>query len=154
MAARDGVDVADAMNFMDDLAARFAADPAGKKVYTDVLATLREFKSQKIDARGASERISELLAGHPDLITGLQAFLPPQFRAESGNGESEAAGAEGKSAAVTGHCYCGAVVFSVAVPESERDAHCCYCHCDSCRRAHSAPLYQVSLCSLLPYLFL
>lgn len=42
---------------------------------------------------------------------------------------------------LSGHCYCGAVRFEIDVPEAPRFA--IYCHCDSCRRAHAAPLYQV-----------
>lgn len=44
---------------------------------------------------------------------------------------------------VTGHCYCGGVTFAVDVPEGEAPIFRTYCHCDSCRRAHAAPLYQV-----------
>jgi hypothetical protein len=45
---------------------------------------------------------------------------------------------------VTGHCYCGAVHFAVTIPAGERPIFTAYCHCDSCRRAHAAPLYQVA----------
>ena len=40
-----------------------------------------------------------------------------------------------------GHCFCGDVRFTIAadvVPNTSL-----YCHCESCRRAHAAPLYQV-----------
>lgn len=40
-----------------------------------------------------------------------------------------------------GHCYCGAVHYVV-----RRDAtinRAAFCHCESCRRAHASPLYQV-----------
>lgn len=40
-----------------------------------------------------------------------------------------------------GRCYCGGVRFSVAA--AARPVFTAYCHCDSCRRAHAAPLYQV-----------
>ncbi|MGE0483238.1 MAG: GFA family protein [Gammaproteobacteria bacterium] len=42
----------------------------------------------------------------------------------------------------SGGCYCGEVRFLVAA-----DTHPLvsgYCHCESCRRAHAAPLYQVA----------
>jgi hypothetical protein len=42
-----------------------------------------------------------------------------------------------------GHCYCGAFRFTVAIPAGERPIFAAYCHCDSCRRAHAAPLYHV-----------
>lgn len=45
---------------------------------------------------------------------------------------------------VTGHCYCGEVHFSVDLGPAERPIFTAYCHCDSCRRSHAAPLYQVA----------
>ncbi|KAL6043937.1 Glutathione-dependent formaldehyde-activating enzyme [Balamuthia mandrillaris] len=45
-----------------------------------------------------------------------------------------------------GHCYCGGVRFQVTVPPllaEQQSVLATYCHCDSCRRAHSAPLYHV-----------
>lgn len=47
---------------------------------------------------------------------------------------------EDTTAPLCGECYCGEVGFSLS-----RDATVIkglYCHCESCRRAHSAPLYQ------------
>jgi len=44
---------------------------------------------------------------------------------------------------VEGACYCGAITFSVDVPVGETPIFTAYCHCDSCRRAHAAPLYHV-----------
>ncbi len=44
---------------------------------------------------------------------------------------------------VTGHCYCGEVTFAVTIPDDDEPIFTAYCHCDSCRRAHAAPLYQV-----------
>ena len=40
-----------------------------------------------------------------------------------------------------GHCYCKAVVFEVVAAKCALAA---FCHCDSCRRVHSAPMYQVA----------
>lgn len=45
---------------------------------------------------------------------------------------------------VKGHCYCGSIEFSVRIPAGEDPFFTAYCHCESCRRAHSAPLYQVA----------
>ena len=42
---------------------------------------------------------------------------------------------------LTGHCYCGDFQFSI--PSNVHVNRSVYCHCESCRRAHSAPLYQV-----------
>ena len=43
---------------------------------------------------------------------------------------------------VHGHCYCGAVEFTVDL--DREPIFTAYCHCDSCRRSHAAPLYQVA----------
>ena len=44
---------------------------------------------------------------------------------------------------VRGHCYCGVIRFEVTIPAGDRPIFTAYCHCDSCRRAHAAPLYHV-----------
>ena len=44
---------------------------------------------------------------------------------------------------VSGHCYCGAIQFEVRMEPGRGPIFTAYCHCDSCRRAHSAPLYHV-----------
>ena len=45
---------------------------------------------------------------------------------------------------VSGHCYCGGIEFELHIPEGEDPIFTAYCHCESCRRAHAAPLYQVA----------
>ena len=45
---------------------------------------------------------------------------------------------------VHGHCYCGAITFEVSIPAGASPIFTAYCHCDSCRRAHAAPLYHVA----------
>ena len=45
---------------------------------------------------------------------------------------------------VSGHCYCGGVTFDVDIPAGGTLLFSTFCHCDSCRRAHAAPLYQVA----------
>ncbi|MFT4622228.1 MAG: hypothetical protein ACI8PZ_000884 [Myxococcota bacterium] len=45
---------------------------------------------------------------------------------------------------VTGHCYCGGIAYAVHIPEGAAPIFTAYCHCDSCRRAHAAPLYHVA----------
>ncbi len=45
---------------------------------------------------------------------------------------------------VQGHCYCGAIEFRVRIPAGEAPIFTAYCHCESCRRAHAAPLYHVA----------
>lgn len=43
----------------------------------------------------------------------------------------------------TGYCYCKGVEFVIPQSKNSDDTMAVFCHCDSCRRAHSAPLYQV-----------
>ncbi len=54
---------------------------------------------------------------------------------------SEALGRQRVRVAERGSCYCGRVIFEV---QSDCTPNLSvYCHCESCRRAHAAPLYQV-----------
>ena len=45
---------------------------------------------------------------------------------------------------LAGRCYCSAIVFRVRIPAGSKPIFTAYCHCDSCRRAHAAPLYHVA----------
>ncbi|PHH86992.1 hypothetical protein CDD83_9452 [Cordyceps sp. RAO-2017] len=47
---------------------------------------MKDFKSQAIDTPGVINRVSELFAGHPNLIQGFNTFLPPGYRIECGAG--------------------------------------------------------------------
>lgn len=47
---------------------------------------MKDFKSQSIDTPGVIQRVSELFAGHPNLIQGFNTFLPPGYRIECGAG--------------------------------------------------------------------
>jgi hypothetical protein len=40
-----------------------------------------------------------------------------------------------------GHCYCGNIKFCIDINVIPNKP--VFCHCESCRRAHAAPLYQV-----------
>jgi hypothetical protein len=42
-----------------------------------------------------------------------------------------------------GHCYCANLRYRVNLPANHVPVFTAYCHCDSCRRAHAAPLYRV-----------
>lgn len=55
--------------------------------------------------------------------------------------------------ALTGSCYCGAVRYVLELPAgfAAKDAFALHCHCDSCRRAHAAPLTE---CSWVPKQYL
>jgi len=41
----------------------------------------------------------------------------------------------------TGHCYCGKVKFATNTVKANRSM---FCHCENCRRSHSAPVYHAS----------
>lgn len=56
--------------------------------------------------------------------------------AEEGTKVAEEAGTT-----LTGRCYCGGVQFTVST--AAKPWFAAYCHCDSCRRAHAAPMFQV-----------
>uniref|UniRef100_A0A665TJ59 Paired amphipathic helix protein Sin3b n=1 Tax=Echeneis naucrates TaxID=173247 RepID=A0A665TJ59_ECHNA len=58
---------------------RFANDPG---IYNKFLDIMKEFKSQSIDTPGVINRVSQLFHGHPDLVLGFNAFLPPGYRIE------------------------------------------------------------------------
>ena len=44
---------------------------------------------------------------------------------------------------LSGYCYCGEVKYEVDTKQDPIFPPC-YCHCEDCRRAHAAPLYQVA----------
>uniref|UniRef100_A0A3B3ZSG9 Paired amphipathic helix protein Sin3b n=1 Tax=Periophthalmus magnuspinnatus TaxID=409849 RepID=A0A3B3ZSG9_9GOBI len=70
--------VEDALSYLDQVKNRFANDPG---IYNKFLDIMKEFKSQ-IDTPGVINRVSQLFHGHPDLVLGFNAFLPPGYRIE------------------------------------------------------------------------
>uniref|UniRef100_A0A667WTC5 Paired amphipathic helix protein Sin3b n=1 Tax=Myripristis murdjan TaxID=586833 RepID=A0A667WTC5_9TELE len=50
--------------------------------FASFLDIMKEFKSQSIDTPGVINRVSQLFHGHPDLVLGFNAFLPPGYRIE------------------------------------------------------------------------
>lgn len=68
---------------MDQVKVQFADQP---DVYNKFLDIMKDFKSQAIDTPGVINRVSELFAGHPNLIQGFNTFLPPGYRIECGTG--------------------------------------------------------------------
>ena len=58
----------------------------------------------------------------------------------SSSSSSSAAAVDGASF-YHGRCYCGGIKYRISALTKPNKA--VYCHCESCRRAHSAPLYQV-----------
>ncbi|KAG7515046.1 paired amphipathic helix protein Sin3b [Solea senegalensis] len=71
--------VEDALSYLDQVKIRFANDPG---IYNKFLDIMKEFKSQSIDTPGVINRVSQLFYGHPDLVLGFNAFLPPGYRIE------------------------------------------------------------------------
>ncbi|EDO03736.1 hypothetical protein SS1G_06217 [Sclerotinia sclerotiorum 1980 UF-70] len=71
----------DALSYLDQVKVQFADQP---DVYNRFLDIMKDFKSQAIDTPGVINRVSELFAGHPNLIQGFNTFLPPGYRIECG----------------------------------------------------------------------
>uniref|UniRef100_A0AAY4E700 Paired amphipathic helix protein Sin3b n=1 Tax=Denticeps clupeoides TaxID=299321 RepID=A0AAY4E700_9TELE len=72
-------EVEDALSYLDQVKIRFGSDPG---IYNKFLDIMKEFKSQSIDTPGVINRVSQLFHGHPDLVLGFNAFLPPGYRIE------------------------------------------------------------------------
>ncbi|KAI9808396.1 MAG: Transcriptional regulatory protein sin3 [Phylliscum demangeonii] len=74
----------DALSYLDQVKVQFVDQP---DVYNRFLDIMKDFKSQAIDTPGVIERVSNLFAGHPNLIQGFNTFLPPGYRIECGTGD-------------------------------------------------------------------
>lgn len=74
--------VEDALSYLDQVKICFANDPG---IYNKFLDIMREFKSQSIDTFGVMNRVSQLFHGHPDVVLGFNAFLPPGYKIEVPN---------------------------------------------------------------------
>lgn len=75
----------DALSYLDQVKVQFSEHP---DVYNRFLDIMKDFKSQAIDTPGVINRVSELFAGHPNLIQGFNTFLPPGYRIECGAGDN------------------------------------------------------------------
>ncbi|CAK7228968.1 Transcriptional regulatory protein sin3 [Sporothrix bragantina] len=71
----------DALSYLDQVKVQFHEQP---DVYNRFLDIMKDFKSQTIDTPGVISRVSDLFAGHPNLIQGFNTFLPPGYRIECG----------------------------------------------------------------------
>ncbi|KAH6619265.1 hypothetical protein B0J18DRAFT_411575 [Chaetomium sp. MPI-SDFR-AT-0129] len=71
----------DALSYLDQVKVQFHEQP---DVYNKFLDIMKDFKSQTIDTPGVISRVSDLFAGHPNLIQGFNTFLPPGYRIECG----------------------------------------------------------------------
>ncbi|KAK3330087.1 SIN3-like protein [Apodospora peruviana] len=71
----------DALSYLDQVKVQFHEQP---DVYNKFLDIMKDFKSQTINTPGVISRVSDLFAGHPNLIQGFNTFLPPGYRIECG----------------------------------------------------------------------
>ncbi|KAK0215617.1 paired amphipathic helix [Armillaria fumosa] len=63
----------DVLSYLDAIKFQFRDQP---DVYNQFLDIMKEFKNQLIDIPSVIHRVSHLFFGHPQLITGFNAFLP------------------------------------------------------------------------------
>eukprot|EP00899_Mesostigma_viride_P016775 jgi/Mesvir1/25099/Mv21563-RA.1 len=63
----------DALAYMKMVKTRFAGSP--EHVYEIFVDAIKDFKCDRIDRIGFVMRVKEVLAGHPDLLLGFNAFL-------------------------------------------------------------------------------
>ncbi|XP_065063870.1 paired amphipathic helix protein Sin3a-like isoform X1 [Rhopilema esculentum] len=77
--------VEDALSYLDQVKLQFGTQP---QVYNEFLDIMKEFKSQTIDTPGVISRVSTLFKGHPELIVGFNTFLPPGYKIEVTDGDS------------------------------------------------------------------
>jgi hypothetical protein len=75
----------DAYTYLYQVKVQFADQP---EVYKRFLHTLIDFKIQAIDNSGLIERVSDLFAGHPDLMKLFRIFIPPDWDINSDQNES------------------------------------------------------------------
>ncbi|CAM6050362.1 unnamed protein product, partial [Sphagnum compactum] len=66
----------DALSYLKAVKQKFN-DEKGK--YEEFLATMKDFKAQRIDTAGVIERVKELFQGHRELILGFNTFLPEGY---------------------------------------------------------------------------
>ncbi|CAK9220996.1 unnamed protein product [Sphagnum troendelagicum] len=66
----------DALSYLKAVKDKFNED---KGKYEEFLATMKDFKAQRIDTAGVIERVKELFKGHRALILGFNTFLPEGY---------------------------------------------------------------------------
>ena len=66
-----------ALEFLDQVKIQFKNNPT---VYNSFLEIMKDFKTQAIDTPGVIARVTQLFAGHPQLILGFNNFLPPGYK--------------------------------------------------------------------------
>ncbi|KIJ54305.1 hypothetical protein M422DRAFT_241556 [Sphaerobolus stellatus SS14] len=74
------IEVRDALSYLDDVKKRFDDLP---HVYNHFLDIMKDFKGQKLNTPMVIERVAKLFTGHPELISGFNAFLPLGYRIDT-----------------------------------------------------------------------
>ena len=82
--------VGDAVSYLDRVRDKFGREQP--HVYKYFLDIMKEFKNEAVDTPGVIARVSCLFGGHPELIVGFNAFLPPGYEIEVQTGPETAAG--------------------------------------------------------------
>ncbi|KAK0496524.1 paired amphipathic helix [Armillaria luteobubalina] len=73
-------DVRDVINYVQAIKFQLQNQPGAYDLFLD---TLKEYSNQLIDTPSFIYRVSHLLFGHPQLITGFSAFLPAGYRIDT-----------------------------------------------------------------------
>ncbi|KFY42798.1 hypothetical protein V494_02228 [Pseudogymnoascus sp. VKM F-4513 (FW-928)] len=73
------VTMTEAVSYLHQVKAHFVDQP---DIYNTFIYFLKDFESQVIDFPGIVSRVSELFAGHPNVIQGFNIYLPDPYRIE------------------------------------------------------------------------
>ena len=68
-----------ALSYLDLVKYKFNNQP---QIYNNFLDIMKEFKFKRIDTAGVVTQVSQLFNGYPELISGLNIFLPPGQKME------------------------------------------------------------------------
>lgn len=88
-----------AIEYLNQIKRAYEGQP---QVYSYFLKTIKDFKYQIIDAPGVINRIKVLFSGHPDLVVGFTAFLPPGYKITDPEGGSTETGESRETLAFEG----------------------------------------------------